>query len=76
VFNFVITTCAEAQEACPQWPGAQMIHWDFPDPSAVPPSQQLAAFRRTRNELLQRIRLFVQANSLEDKRTPGTASTP
>jgi protein-tyrosine-phosphatase len=63
-FDFVITTCDEAQEACPQWPGAQMIHWKFPDPAAAPPDQQLAAFQRTRNELRQRIRLFVQANSL------------
>lgn len=63
-FDFVITTCNEAQEACPQWPGARMVHWTFADPAAVPPEEQLEAFRRTRNELLQRLRLFVQANKL------------
>lgn len=63
-FDYVITTCDEAQEACPVWPGAQMIHWNFPDPSAAPDDQKLEVFRRVRNELLQGLRLFVQAHKL------------
>lgn len=63
-FDLVITTCDEAREACPVWPGAEMIHWNLPDPSAVAEAERLAAFRRTRDELLQRLRLLVAARAL------------
>jgi arsenate reductase len=58
-FDHVITTCDEAQEACPVWPGANMIHWNFPDPSASPPDERMEAFRAVRDELLQRLQRFV-----------------
>jgi arsenate reductase len=53
-FDFVVTTCEEAKEACPYFPGArETIHWDLPDPSAVPGDREtrLDAFREVRNEL-------------------------
>jgi arsenate reductase (thioredoxin) len=53
-FDYVVTTCEEAREACPYYPGArETLHWDLPDPSAVPGDEptRLAAFREVRDEL-------------------------
>ena len=53
-FDIVVTTCEEAKEACPFFPGAgQTLHWDLPDPSAVSGDEQtrLDAFREVRDEL-------------------------
>ena len=53
-FDVVVTTCEEAKEACPFFPGArETIHWDLPDPSAVPGNEatRLEAFREVRDEL-------------------------
>jgi arsenate reductase len=62
-FDYVITVCDQANEACPVFPGdPQRIHWSFPDPSAVQGSdaQRLAAFERTARELTLRLRTWVQ----------------
>jgi thioredoxin type arsenate reductase len=59
----VITLCAE--EECPVFLGkAQRLHWGLPDPAAASDSQEetLEAFRNVRDELLQRIRAFLNAN--------------
>ena len=53
-FDLVITTCDEAREACPMFPGAKRtLHWSFPDPAAAVGSEsdRLAAFRRVRDGL-------------------------
>jgi arsenate reductase len=53
-FDIVVTTCEEAKEACPLFPGArETLHWDLPDPAAVPGNDEtrLAAFREVRDEL-------------------------
>jgi protein-tyrosine-phosphatase len=57
-FDFAITLCDEAQQACPSFPGsARHLHWPLPDPAAAegPQEKRLEAFRAVRNELSGRI---------------------
>lgn len=57
-FDEVVTTCDEANDACPIFPGApRRRHWSISDPSRVGGSkgEQLAAFRSARDELRRRI---------------------
>jgi arsenate reductase len=57
-FDFVITTCDAAREACPFFPGkARHLHWSFNDPAAVRgyEEEMLSAFRKVRDEIKQRI---------------------
>lgn len=61
-FDLVVTTCDEAKEACPLFPGAKrMLHWSFPDPAAVTGSEteRLAAFRQVRDGLRTEIHRLV-----------------
>jgi len=62
-FDFVITVCDRAKQQCPIFPGAEPIHWGFDDPAEAPSERQGETFRRVREEILQRIRLFLLANS-------------
>jgi len=53
-FDYVITVCDNAREACPVFFGAsKRLHHSFEDPAAVGGSeeQRLAVFRRVRDEL-------------------------
>jgi protein-tyrosine-phosphatase len=47
----------------PVFPGAAPIHWGFDDPAGAAPSEQIAVFRRVRDEIRQRLNLFLLANS-------------
>ena len=54
----VVTVCDQANAACPVFPGAlRRLHWSIDDPSTArgTPDQQLAAYRRARDELRARI---------------------
>ncbi|HEY2916937.1 MAG TPA: arsenate reductase ArsC [Candidatus Limnocylindrales bacterium] len=57
-FDYAVTTCDEAREACPFFPGARVqLHWSFDDPAAATGSdaERLAVFRRVRDEIAGRI---------------------
>jgi len=57
-FDYVITVCDQANEACPVFPGAgKRLHWSFPDPSAARGGEEerLAVFREVRDRIRERI---------------------
>jgi len=58
-FDYVITVCDDANEACPFFPGAaNRLHWSFEDPSRVEGSEEerLAVFRAVRDRIRERIK--------------------
>ena len=62
-FDYVITVCDNANEQCPVFPGnTRRIHWSFDDPATVKgdEEQRLAVFRRVRDEIRQRLQLFLR----------------
>jgi len=70
-FDYVITVCDNAREQCPLFPGkTKHIHWGFDDPAAAEGDDELrlAVFRKVRDEILQRLRLFVDAAALSGDR--------
>ncbi len=51
-FDYVITVCDNAREACPIFPGAaNKMHHNFEDPASAPASEQPAHFRKVRDEI-------------------------
>jgi len=63
-FDYVITVCDNARESCPVFPGkTERIHWGFDDPAAVEGGwdERLAAFRRVRDEIGERLRAWAGA---------------
>ena len=57
-FDYVITVCDDANEACPFFPGAQSrLHWSFQDPSKAEGTEdeRLAVFRSVRDRIRQQI---------------------
>ena len=65
-WDYVITVCDDANESCPVFPGAaDRSHWSFEDPSKATgtENERLEVFRKTRNEVAGRIRMFVAATA-------------
>ncbi|MEO8216104.1 MAG: arsenate reductase ArsC [Acidobacteriota bacterium] len=61
-FDYVITVCDRANESCPVFPGStERIHWSFDDPSAATGTevQRINTFRRIRDQITARLRLFL-----------------
>ena len=63
-FDFVITVCDRAKQACPVFPGSTPIHWGFDDPADAPAAEQPRVFRRVRDEIRQRLQLSLLANKV------------
>jgi len=60
-FDYLITVCDSAREACPVLPGVRrQLHWSLPDPAAVNDERERRdAFRRVRDTLHALIAEFV-----------------
>ena len=59
--DYVVTVCDNARDTCPVFPaGTERIHWSVEDPAAVQGNEQerLAAFRRIRDQIQERVRAF------------------
>ena len=72
-FEWFITVCDEAQKNCPVLPGVQQVgHWSIEDPSLADgsPEERLAAFRRARDHIRDRMRLFILAGGRDDIQIP------
>ena len=61
-WDFVITVCDRAKEACPIFPGKPVVaHWGMPDPAGMEGTEEakLRGFRDTLMVLARRIDLFL-----------------
>jgi arsenate reductase len=62
-WDWVVTVCDSAREACPVFPrAAARAHWSFDDPSGARggAEERLAAFRRVRDEIEARIATWLR----------------
>ena len=52
-FNYVVTVCDSAKEACPFFPGEKIVHKSFDDPAQVKGSEEeiMKQTRRVRDEI-------------------------
>ncbi|MFH0849849.1 MAG: arsenate reductase ArsC [Candidatus Bathyarchaeota archaeon] len=52
-FDLVVTVCDSVREACPVFPGGELIYHSFRDPSSITGSEEevLAQVREIRNEI-------------------------
>lgn len=65
-FNYVISVCDAARQACPVFPGKyKNIHWDLEDPAEVQGSEQekLSTFRKIRDKIQDNIHKFLTTES-------------
>ena len=71
-FDWVITVCDWARQACPVFPGAeQTAHWSFEDPEeTVGTAERLAAFRGVRQEIARRVHQFMLVAERSDLPPP------
>lgn len=60
-FDYVITVCDRAAEACPVFPGdPQRIHWSFEDPAGVTDeAERRRAFEHVATGLAGRLRIWL-----------------
>lgn len=64
-WDYVVTVCDSANEACPVFPGAtHRVHWSFDDPSRATGTEarRLVTFRRVRDEIATRLREWLAAS--------------
>ncbi len=68
-FGYVVTVCADAEENCPAifLSMGTHEHWPFDDPANFDDEQRLAATRRVRGEIEQRLRLWLTEQNITPK---------
>lgn len=77
-FDYVITVCDEARQACPVFPGVhQSLHWGYEDPAEATGTEEerLAVFRRVFIQLGERINQFIELAKREQRDLLETAAT-
>lgn len=77
-FDYVITVCDEARQACPVFPGVhESLHWGYEDPAEATGTrdERLAVFRRVFIQLGERINQFVELAMREHGERSLPAST-
>ena len=70
----VITVCGNADQACPMFPGqVNRYHWGFDDPARATGTEveQLAVFRRVRDEMRRIFEAYAAGRCDEAKRHKG-----
>ena len=75
-WDYVITVCDRARQACPNFPGDyNRLHWGLDDPAAVEgtDTERVAAFERTATELTMRLRPFIEVALLGADHGSGSA---
>jgi arsenate reductase len=59
-FDYVITVCDRAREACPIFPDAlHLLHWSFDDPAIASDEQRREVFRKVRDEITDALCQFL-----------------
>ncbi len=65
-FDYVVTTCAEAEADCPNLRGTRAtVHWHIPDPvgraaATLDQAEARAIFRRARERVRRQVRDFIK----------------
>jgi arsenate reductase len=71
-FDYVITLCSQADEACPVFfGGTKKIHMGFPDPTASNGGERIETFREIRDQIRERIVGFLSAEFYSDRSGRG-----
>jgi arsenate reductase len=66
-WDYVITVCDQANEACPVFPGARhRLHWSFPDPSQVTGPDRQAAFDQSVEAIAVRLHGWIDSLSVTE----------
>ncbi len=73
-FDYIITVCDRAREACPEFPGnPELLHWSIADPAAVEGdrTKRLRAYEAVADELQERTRRLQALLSSQPAMTPA-----
>ena len=75
-WDTVITVCDSANERCPVFPArTTRVHWSFEDPSQATGTEdeRLAVFRRVRDEIAGRLRVWLAEQGTQSGQRIRTA---